>query len=99
MKLFFILGATAGDPVVSNVRASQQPGTQRVNILYDLSTTKTVSVSVAISTNAGLTFDLTAKELSGDGYGSNITAGTDKQIMPLRQNLWISSGMGNFPSV
>ncbi len=68
------------DPVVSNVRASQPPGKPMVNILYDLNTTKTVSVSVAVSTNAGLTFDLPAASLDGSGYGPNITAGTNKQI-------------------
>ena len=42
-------------PVVSNVRATQRPGTKLVDIYYDVTgtTNSVIQVSVAVSTNGG----------------------------------------------
>jgi hypothetical protein len=67
---------------ISNVRASQRAGTDLVDIRYDLGTTYTsgVPVSVAVSTNGGLSYTLPATNFSGDvSYG--ITAGANKLIV------------------
>ncbi|MBI2440089.1 MAG: hypothetical protein HYV35_01835 [Lentisphaerae bacterium] len=80
----FLLGfipALSADPVVSNVRASQRAGTKLVDITYDVSATNNLTVSVAISTNSGLTYDLPASSFSGAGYGAGVTPGTDKAIV------------------
>lgn len=55
-----IYAAHAADPVVSNVRAAQRSGTRLVDITYDVAATGAVSVSVAVSTNSGVTYGLPA---------------------------------------
>ncbi len=73
--------ASAADPVVSNVRASQRPGTQLVDITYDLADpdTSQLTVSVAVSDNAGTSYSVPASSFSGD-IGSGITPCTNKKI-------------------
>ncbi len=72
--------ARAGSPAVSNVRAAQRTPTQLVDIFYDLTTTtgEPVTVSVAISTNNGATYDLPASHFTGIG---SVTPGTRRQIV------------------
>ncbi len=82
--LLLLSGATytaAGAPAVSNVRAAQRPGTELVDIAYDLANPGggTVSVGVAVSTDGGATYDLPASHFTG-ALGAGITAGTAKQI-------------------
>jgi formylglycine-generating enzyme required for sulfatase activity len=67
---------------ISNVRISQRAGTNLVDLRYDLSTTATnpLLVAVAVSTNAGNTYDLPATHFTGAvGYG--VTAGTNQLIV------------------
>lgn len=67
---------------ISNVRVSQRPGTNLVDLHYDLATggAYPMLVAVAVSTNGGLTYDLPATYFTGDvGYG--VTAGTNKLIV------------------
>ena len=51
-------GALGADPEVSNVRAEQRPGTQLVEITYDLADpdSAALTVSVAVSDNAGSSY-------------------------------------------
>ena len=76
------LAVHADDPVVTNVTSTQQSGTKLVSISYDLfdSDGDNLSVSIAISTNSGTSFDLTASTFSGD-VGSGISTGENKQIV------------------
>ena len=80
--LTILPAAQAADPVVSNVRASQRPGTKLVDIWYDLADadSPTLSVTVAVSTNNGVAFDLPAWSFSGSGYGV-VSPGNNRQIV------------------
>ena len=73
--------ANAAPPVVSNIRASQRPGTKLVDIYYDLSDADgdLQLVQLAASSDAGLTYGLPCVSLSGH-IGANISAGTNRKI-------------------
>ena len=74
--------AWAGSPTVSNVRATQKAQTQLVDVFYDLSATNSgpFSVSMAVSTNNGASYDLLASSFTGSGVGNAVTPGTRKQV-------------------
>ena len=74
-------GARAADPVVSNVRASQRPGTNLVDILYDVADpdSDTVSVSLRVSSDDGATWAVPATSLAGDA-GPGIAPGRNRRI-------------------
>lgn len=73
--------ALAADPVVTNVRAAQRPGTKLVDIWYDVSGTTTPAyVSLQISSNGGTAFAVPATALSGD-LGSLTSLGRNKHII------------------
>jgi formylglycine-generating enzyme required for sulfatase activity len=77
------LGAMAGTPVVSNVRAQQEPGTRYVDISFDLATPGgTLAYVTAIaSTNNGTNYTVLLSCPSAQGaIGDNITAGVGKAI-------------------
>ena len=90
-SLAVILGALLGlaavaratDPVVSNVRAAQRPGTILVDIWYDLAYagTNQLSATVAVSTNNGTTYDLPAASFAGNGSGAGVVPGNSRQIV------------------
>ena len=67
---------------ISNVRISQRPGNNLVDLYYDLATTAThpLHVAVAVSTNDGNAYDLPATHFTGD-VGFGVTAGTNKHIV------------------
>jgi hypothetical protein len=70
LVLLLLSGANytaAGAPAVSNVRAAQRPGTELVDVTYDLADPGggTVSITVAVSTNGGTSYDLPASHLTG----------------------------------
>ena len=69
------------DPVVSNVRSAQRPGTQLVEITYELADpdSSQLTVSVAVSDNAGASYAVPASSFTGD-VGGNVTPGTHKKI-------------------
>lgn len=72
----------ATPPQLTNILASQRSGTKLVDITYTLSSdTPSCDVSVMVSTNSGATYNLTASNVIGNGYGSNVTAGAGKQIV------------------
>jgi len=69
-----------GAPWVSDVHAAQRAGTSLVDVRYDVTAGAAhVSMSVAISTNAGVTYDLDVSHVSGD-VGQNITPGSNRLI-------------------
>ncbi|MCK5851946.1 SUMF1/EgtB/PvdO family nonheme iron enzyme [bacterium] len=78
----FVFAVHAAEPVVTNVTAVQQSSTKLVSIFYDVfdADGDTQSVSIAISTNSGASFDLTAANFSGD-VGAGIATGANKQIV------------------
>ena len=67
---------------ISNIRASQRTGASLVDIRYDLDTSETngMLVAVAVSTNGGNSFDLPATHSTGD-VGFGVMAGTNKWIV------------------
>ena len=67
---------------ISNVRVNQRAGTNLVDLHYDLFTTTTnpLVVAVAISTNGGSAYDLPATHFTGD-VGSGVTPGTNKWVV------------------
>ena len=67
---------------ISNLRFSQRAGTNLVDIYYDLATTATnpLLVAVTVSTNGGNSYDLPATHFTGDA-GFGVTAGTNKWIV------------------
>ena len=73
--------AAAAPPVVSNVRAAQRSGTGYVDITYDLSDpdNSSLSVTVAVSTDAGATWSYPSASLAGK-VGSGVSPGAGKQV-------------------
>lgn len=73
------LPAAAAPPVVSNVRASQVPGTGYVDIYYDLSDPDggTMTIEVRVSSDGGLTYSVPATSLTG-AVGSGVAIGSNK---------------------
>ena len=69
-------------PTVSNVRSSQRPGTNLVDIYYDLADPDTGSLTVAIvvSSNGGASYTLPTASFTG-ALGAGITPGTNKKII------------------
>lgn len=80
--LIISLAAHAAMPVVSKVRAAQRPGTKLVDISYDVTgkTNDLIQVSVAVSTNGGLSYTLPATSFSGPGYGVSVVPGSNRQM-------------------
>ena len=74
--------AASAPPVVSNVRAAQRPGTQLVDIYYDLADPDSASlaITVLVSTDGGASYGLPATSFSGSGWGSAVTPGANKLI-------------------
>jgi formylglycine-generating enzyme required for sulfatase activity len=87
MKTLFVLWlgwwsvASAAPPVVSNIRASQRPGTKLVDVYYDLSDADgdLQLVQVAASSDAGLTYGIPCASLSGH-VGASISPGSNRKI-------------------
>jgi len=72
--------------IVSNVRASQRAQTRLVDIFYNLVSTNGLSfVSVSVSTNNGVTYDLPSPSMSNGGSSVN-SIGTG--VAP-GQNKWV----------
>jgi len=72
----------ADSPVVFNLRVSQHLGTGLVDIDYDLSDVGNhpVTISLAVSTTGGFTYDAPATNFSGD-LGHGIMSGPGKRIV------------------
>lgn len=78
----FLNAAVAAPPVVSNIRASQRPGTKLVDIYYDLSDADGDAqiVQIAASSDAGLTYGLPCQTLSG-AVGAGVGTGNNRHIV------------------
>ena len=72
----------AVDPLVSNVRSVQRPGTRLVDITYDVadSDSPTVVVAVEVSADSGVTYTVPAESFTGD-VGNGIKPGTGKKVV------------------
>lgn len=70
---------SAAPPVVSNIRATQRPGTQVVDILYNLSAVGPCSITVAVSAN-GTNYTVPVFTLTG-AVGSGVSPGLDRAIV------------------
>jgi formylglycine-generating enzyme len=86
-KVIFLFAALcsavlAAPPVVSNIRASQRPGTKLVDVYYDLSDADgdLQLIQIAASSDAGLTYGLPCVTLSGH-IGANISPGSNRHIV------------------
>jgi formylglycine-generating enzyme required for sulfatase activity len=93
---FLLLAATAAHaapPAISNIRASQRPGTKLVDILYDAvdPDSATITVQLELSADSGRTFDLPVRSVSGH-IGANVPVGANRQITWNAGNDW----NGNF---
>ena len=70
----------AVDPVVFNLSAAQRADTKLVDISYDVTAdTPTVAVTLEISSDGGVTFDVPVAAVSGD-IGADIVVGTGKTV-------------------
>ena len=74
--------AQAAPPVVSNIRASQRPGTKLVDVYYDLADADgdLQLIQVAVSADAGLTYGIPCPSLTG-AVGSNVGLGTNRHLV------------------
>ena len=77
-----VLVVEAADPVVSNVRVSQRPGTHKVDIRYDVADADgdALWVTVKVSDNGGASYVVPAAGFSGD-FGFGIKPGSGKHIV------------------
>ncbi len=78
-----VAAATAeAAPVVSNVAASQRAGTRLVDITYDLAVSNfpTVTVSLEISSDGGITWTVPAQTVTGDA-GIGVAPGAGKEMV------------------
>lgn len=70
----------AADPVVSNLTATQRPGTKLVDIRYDVTAdTPTVKVTLEISGDAGVTYTIAVTSATG-AVGNGVAVGSGKTI-------------------
>lgn len=69
-------------PIVSNVLASQRPGTKLVDIRYDVADADggTVTVEVHVSSDGGLTYLIPATTFTG-AVGQGVALGSNRQIV------------------
>ena len=82
VSLLAAVAAANWPPTVYNVRAVQRAGTNLVDIEYDLGDPEgdTVTVSVYLSTDGGLTWPLHCVTISGD-VGGGVTSGFGRTIV------------------
>lgn len=72
----------AAPPEVSNITATQRAGTKLVDIYYDVTDAENdaLTVAVQISSNAGSSWNIPARTLTGD-VNFNVTPGTGNHIL------------------
>lgn len=75
-----ILGLHAAAPVVSSVRSAQRAGTHLVDIYYNLVASGPCAVYVAVSDNAGASWNVPVFTLTG-AVGPGVTPGNDRLIV------------------
>jgi formylglycine-generating enzyme required for sulfatase activity len=77
-----VLVVEAADPVVSNVKVSQRPGTHKVDIRYDVADADgdALWITVKVSDNGGASYVVPAAGFSGDN-GFGIKPGSGKHLV------------------
>lgn len=81
--LSLLLSSVVAAPTVSNVRAAQRPGTNFVDIYYDLADfgdSGPAQVSLSLSSDGGATYALPISPLTG-AVGGGVTAGLNRHIV------------------
>lgn len=79
--LWWFWGGLGADPVVSNVRVEQRPGTGLVDIQYDLTgATQWARVSFEASDDGGATYAVGMTTLTGD-VGTAVALGSDRHVV------------------
>lgn len=78
--LIFSTRLYAAPPTVTNIRAAQRPGTQLVDVLYNLSAVGPCSVTMAVSANGGTNYSVPVFTLTG-AVGSGVSPGNDRAIV------------------
>jgi len=74
----------AANPVVSNVRVyPQTPPSKLVDVFYDVTSPNgnLLNVALVVSTNNGTAFNVGDLNLSGNGAGNGVAAGSNKSIV------------------
>ncbi len=68
-------------PVVSNLSASQQPGTKQVKITYDVAApgVSEVEITLKVSADGGATWNVPVTTVTG-AIGAGVSVGTGKSI-------------------
>ena len=67
---------------LSNLRASQRPGTTLVDLYYDFRGVSTIyGISAAVSSDRGTSFTVPATHFTGDGLTIEVPAGTNRHIV------------------
>jgi len=71
------------EPVVSDIVCAQREGTKLVDITYNLADAADAcfAVSIRISQDAGVTWDVPCTSVSGNGIGLEVTPGIGKSIV------------------
>ena len=71
----------AAGPTITNIRSGQRPGTELVDIDYDLADpdSATLTISVAVSDNGGASYTVPATSFAG-AVGGGVTPGRGKRI-------------------
>jgi len=70
----------AAPPVVSNIRAAQRPGTHLVDVYYNLSAIGACTVYLAVSDNAGASYNVPVFTLTG-AVGTGVSPGNDRLVV------------------
>jgi sulfatase modifying factor 1 len=72
--------AQAATPVVSNIRASQRPGTHLVDVFYNVVAVGPCTVFVAVSDNGGSSYNVPVFTLTG-AVGPGVIPGNDRHVV------------------
>jgi hypothetical protein len=69
-------------PKIANARAAQRMGTGLIDVYYDLNTYGRLSeITVELSTNGGLSYDVAASNFTGTGVGIGVRAGNHRHFV------------------
>jgi formylglycine-generating enzyme required for sulfatase activity len=77
----FEISAESNEPILSNLRAAQRPGTKLVDITYDVKAqTPTVKVTLKISSDGGTEWNVPVTSATG-AVGDSVVVGASKKII------------------
>lgn len=80
---------SAAPPVITNISASQRPGTKLIDVTYTIADPDSASLTVQaeFSANSGVTYDLPARSLSG-AVGAGVAPGSNRVLTWNAGNDW-----------